>query len=259
MILGVQMRYLLSYLPLTVSSWHFQQLYRGWKILSYFWHLVLNCFLYQVLCWSLSPLRLLPSLVVFLFLFMFFLMFKMIRLNCDSTFCMLQELVSQSKLLKVSLKERRLLETVLRNCEEWEHGACSLLQDIWCLLNMTQNGDGVISGVISEIEHLVTRIESTKNTGLSLGFDLNEIPKLEDACNTLQWCRKALFFCSVLPPYKVLFVFSNYDDLTLLLHCMSSHDVSIVLFVRKIMYSFSICSVILMWYSHLRTIYVILE
>ncbi|XP_015896152.3 lysine-specific demethylase JMJ17 isoform X2 [Ziziphus jujuba] len=112
----------------------------------------------------------------------------------------LKELVSQSNLLKVTLKERRLLQTILNNCKEWEHDACSLLQDAVCLFDMANSGD--FFGRISNIECLLTRIESAKRNGLSLGFDLTEIPKLEDACSTLQWCKKALSFCSVAPSFE---------------------------------------------------------
>ncbi|PON84593.1 Autoimmune regulator [Trema orientale] len=114
----------------------------------------------------------------------------------------LQDLVSQSKLLKASLRERRMLETVLEDSEEWKDNVCSLLQDTECLFDMTNICCGLISDLTSKIECLVTRIESVKKKGLSFGFDLDEIPKLEDACSTLQWCKRALSFCSSAPPFK---------------------------------------------------------
>ncbi|EXB37360.1 Lysine-specific demethylase 5A [Morus notabilis] len=114
----------------------------------------------------------------------------------------LQDLVSQSKLLKVSLKERRMVETVLKDCEEWKSDAGSLLQDASRLFDTTNICDGLTGGLISRIECLVTRIEFVKKTGLSFGFDLDEIPKLEDACSTLQWCEKALSFCSNAPSFE---------------------------------------------------------
>lgn len=111
--------------------------------------------------------------------------------------------MSQSNLLKVSLKERRSLQTVLNNCKEWKHDACSLLQDALCLFDVANCGDGLAIGLTSDIENLLPRIESAKTNGLSLGFELNEIQKLEDACSTLQWCKKALSFCSVAPSFEV--------------------------------------------------------
>ncbi|RVW16302.1 hypothetical protein CK203_067733 [Vitis vinifera] len=42
-------------------------------------------------------------------------------------------------------------------------------------------------------------IEAILETGLSLGFDFDEIPKLQNARSILQWCNKALSFCSVAP------------------------------------------------------------
>lgn len=117
---------------------------------------------------------------------------------------MLQELVSESKCINVSLKEKTMLETVLMNCEEWKHDACSLLQDISCLFDMRISGDGIRDGLISKIESLVKRIESMENTGLSLAFDFDELAKLKDVCSMLQWCKKALSFCSGAPSFEVI-------------------------------------------------------
>uniref|UniRef100_A0A2N9J2S4 Zinc finger PHD-type domain-containing protein n=1 Tax=Fagus sylvatica TaxID=28930 RepID=A0A2N9J2S4_FAGSY len=113
-----------------------------------------------------------------------------------------EELVSQSKLLKISLDERRVLESILKNCEEWEHDACSLLQDIGCIFDICNIGDGIGNFLISEMECMVSKVESITKRGLSLGFDLHEIPELQDACSTLQWCKKALSFCSSAPAFE---------------------------------------------------------
>ncbi|KAL5552082.1 hypothetical protein UlMin_002258 [Ulmus minor] len=114
----------------------------------------------------------------------------------------LKELVSQSKLLKVSLRERKMLEDVLKNCEDWKNDACSVLQAAGFLYESTNVYDGLNTDLILKFELLATRIESVKITGLSFGVDLIEIPKLEDACSTLQWCKKALSFCSYAPAFK---------------------------------------------------------
>ncbi|KAL6182188.1 hypothetical protein ACLB2K_043611 [Fragaria x ananassa] len=111
----------------------------------------------------------------------------------------LKALISESKDLKVSMKEFKILETVLRNCEEWKHDACSLLQDIRCLLDMATNGEGISEGLISKIEHVLARIGSMENTSLSLTFDFVELAKLKDACSLLQWCKKAISFCFAIP------------------------------------------------------------
>jgi histone demethylase JARID1 len=116
----------------------------------------------------------------------------------------LQELVSQSKLLKISLDERRVLESILKNCEEWEHDACSLLQDIGCIFDICNIGDVIGSSLISKMEFMVSKVESITKRGLCLGFDLHEIPELQDACSTLQWCKKALSFCSSAPAFEVI-------------------------------------------------------
>lgn len=116
---------------------------------------------------------------------------------------MLQVLISESKDLKVSMKEIKILETVLRNCEEWKHDACSLLQDTRCLLDMATNGEGISEGLISKIEHVLARIGSMENTSLSLTFDFVELAKLKDACSLLQWCKKAISFCFAIPTLEV--------------------------------------------------------
>ncbi|KAJ0048148.1 hypothetical protein Pint_15199 [Pistacia integerrima] len=114
----------------------------------------------------------------------------------------LKELVSHSKILKISLEEQGTLETVLKNCEEWQHHASSLLQNAGCLLDTGNIGDGLSNGLTSKIQHLLTSMESIIKAGSSLGFDFHEIPKLQNACSTLQWCNKALSFCSFAPSFE---------------------------------------------------------
>ncbi|PSS11412.1 Lysine-specific demethylase [Actinidia chinensis var. chinensis] len=111
----------------------------------------------------------------------------------------LKELVSQSNLLKIFLKEQSMLQTVLDSCIEWENNACSVLHSAACLLDSENIDDGITSGLLSKIEHQVTAMESIINAGFSLGLDFGEIPKLQDACSTLRWCFKALSFCSTVP------------------------------------------------------------
>ncbi|KAL4603864.1 hypothetical protein ACB092_10G153600 [Castanea dentata] len=113
-----------------------------------------------------------------------------------------EELVSQSKHLKISLDERRVLETFLKKCEEWVCDACTLLQDVGRIFSMCNIGDGIGNCVISKMECMVSKVESTMKSGLSLGFDFCEIPELQDACSTLQWCKKALSFCSGAPAFE---------------------------------------------------------
>ncbi|XP_028088427.1 lysine-specific demethylase 5A isoform X1 [Camellia sinensis] len=108
----------------------------------------------------------------------------------------LKELVSQSKLLKICLREQSMLQTVLDNCIEWQHEASSSLHAMACFLNTDTIDDAIASALISKIEQQVTSMESVIKAGLSLGLDFGEIPKLQDACSTLSWCFKALSFCS---------------------------------------------------------------
>jgi len=48
-------------------------------------------------------------------------------------------------------------------------------------------------------------MESVTKSGLSLGFDFREIPELQGDCSALQWCKKALSFCSGAPSLEVNF------------------------------------------------------
>ena len=101
------------------------------------------------------------------------------------------------------MAERPMIHSVLKNCLEWEHDACSLLEDVDCLFNMNNTGNALINSLIPKIECVVSMIESVLETGLSLGFDFDEIPKLQNACSALQWCNKALSFCTVVTALPV--------------------------------------------------------
>ncbi|OIV94904.1 hypothetical protein TanjilG_22101 [Lupinus angustifolius] len=111
----------------------------------------------------------------------------------------LQMLVSQSKLLKISLEESRMLELVLKNCKAWEYKACSLLEDAQCLFELDNIVHGISSGLMSKVEDLIAGIQSAITSSILLGFDFNEIAKLQACCSTLQWCRRALSFCNHSP------------------------------------------------------------
>lgn len=96
-----------------------------------------------------------------------------------------------------------MLQTILDNCKEWENDTSSLLKEAECLFDTATLDCGLTSDLTSNIDHLLSRIESAKEKGLSLGFDFKEIPVLEDTCSTLQWCKKALSFCSDAPSFEV--------------------------------------------------------
>lgn len=127
----------------------------------------------------------------------------------DNMLHILQELVSRSKLLKISLEESRVLETVLKNCKDWEHDACSVLQDAMCILELSDIGDGMGKSLILKIESIVSKIESVIKGGSSLHFDFCGIPELQGALSTLQWCKKVLSFCSGAPAFEVIFLKTN--------------------------------------------------
>ncbi|KAK3434357.1 hypothetical protein EUGRSUZ_D01851 [Eucalyptus grandis] len=111
----------------------------------------------------------------------------------------LKELVSESKLLKVSLEEKITLETMLENCFRWKQEACSLLQNAECLYDSRIVDDGLQDGLTSQIEGLLLSLDAMIKDGLSLGFDFSEIQKLQNAHSALQWCIKVLQFGSISP------------------------------------------------------------
>lgn len=114
-------------------------------------------------------------------------------------------LVSQSKHLKVSLEERGMLELVLKNCRVWEDEACAILDDAQCLFELDDSLHQINSGLMCKVEDLIARIHPAITSGASLGFDFNEISKLEASCSTLQWCKRALSFCNCSPSLEVIF------------------------------------------------------
>ncbi|XP_039134068.1 uncharacterized protein LOC120271455 isoform X1 [Dioscorea cayenensis subsp. rotundata] len=113
----------------------------------------------------------------------------------------LQELVIQSKALKVLLDAPEKLQEILKDIYNWKHNSCSLLEDLWSLLYMhdvyIKTNDYLVT-----IEDLLGKIVSATKVGLSLGYEFEEITKLEHASLTLQWSLKALSFCSRVPSLK---------------------------------------------------------
>ncbi|WCJ18424.1 transcription factor jumonji (jmjC) domain-containing protein [Euphorbia peplus] len=63
----------------------------------------------------------------------------------------LKELTMQSKSLKITLEERRMLDMVLRQCEMWKHIACYALKDAVHILGTSCVTDGVNDSLTSRI------------------------------------------------------------------------------------------------------------
>ena len=114
-----------------------------------------------------------------------------------------QVLVSDSKFLKISLREREMLQTILKQCMEWEQNACSLLNVAVSLLNTDVMPCGISGSLVSKIESQLLLLKSITQAGLCLKFEFAAMPKLQDACSTLQWCSKALSFWNVIPTLQV--------------------------------------------------------
>lgn len=114
----------------------------------------------------------------------------------------LKELVSQSKLLKVTFDAPERLHSILKEVDRWEHDACTLLQHSKTLLYMHNNDFRVDNGLSGKIKDLLGTIDSTTEIGRSLGFEFKVLPKLKHASLILQWSLTALSFCSRIPFLK---------------------------------------------------------
>ncbi|XP_056174219.1 lysine-specific demethylase JMJ17 isoform X3 [Syzygium oleosum] len=124
----------------------------------------------------------------------------------------LKELVSESKLLKISLEEKRTLETMLENCFRWEHEACSLLQHADYLFDFRNVDDGKRDSLTSKIEGLLLSLDATIKDGLSLGFDFSETKKLQNAHSALQWCIKVLQFSAISPSVEEIERLMEFEE-----------------------------------------------
>lgn len=111
----------------------------------------------------------------------------------------LQELVAQSNLMKVSLRAPDPLLSILKNVEAWEHDASSLLEHADSLFNV----DTIIDdGLTIRIKESLSRIDCAAQTGISFGFDFHVLPKLQNVSSLLHWSLKVLS-CSSAPLLKV--------------------------------------------------------
>lgn len=115
----------------------------------------------------------------------------------------MQDLVAQSKSLSVQLQEPRVLETLLLNCERWQCDNHPLVQETEDLLATAKTDDGKHSTILPKIVDLMTRVDSARTSGLSLGLNLEELPKLQTASLKLGWCYKTILLGSSSPSPEV--------------------------------------------------------
>uniref|UniRef100_A0A1J3J9J7 Multicopy suppressor of chk1 protein 1 n=1 Tax=Noccaea caerulescens TaxID=107243 RepID=A0A1J3J9J7_NOCCA len=108
----------------------------------------------------------------------------------------LKDLVSQSKSLSVQLQEPMILETLLLNCERWQCDNHQLLQETEDLLDSAKIDDGMDITILSKIMDLITRVDSARKSGLALGLNFDELPKLQTASLKLGWCCKTISLSS---------------------------------------------------------------
>lgn len=112
----------------------------------------------------------------------------------------LKALVTQSKHLKVTLDDLpERLESLLNLAQSWEQSTWSLLEHSKSLLYIIDSELRMQDQLLWKIEELLEKINSAVEIGLSLGFEFNELPTLENTSLTLQWCLKSLSFCFKTP------------------------------------------------------------
>lgn len=110
----------------------------------------------------------------------------------------LKELVTQSKCMKVSLRAPDMLLRILKNVEAWEHGAASLLEHADSLYNV----DTIIDDRLTfSIKDSLSRIDCAVQAGISLGFELCALSKLQNVSSILHWSLEVLY-CSSAPFLK---------------------------------------------------------
>lgn len=115
----------------------------------------------------------------------------------------MQDLVSQSKSLNVQLQEPIILETLLLNCERWQCDNHKLLQETEDLLDNAKIDDGMHNSILPKIMDLITRVDSARKSGLALGLNFDELPKLRAASLKLGWCSKTITLTSSSPSSEV--------------------------------------------------------
>ncbi|CAE5962301.1 unnamed protein product [Arabidopsis arenosa] len=116
----------------------------------------------------------------------------------------LKDLVNQSKSLNVQLQEPRILDTLLLNCERWQCDNHQLLQETEDLLDNAKIDDGMHNNILPKILDLITRVDSARKSGLSLGLNFDELPKLQTASLKLGWCCKTITLSSSSPSSELL-------------------------------------------------------
>lgn len=141
----------------------------------------------------------------------------------------LQDLITQSRQLKVTVDGPERLLSILSDVNRWEDCAHALLEHSKALLYI-HNSDITIDGLFSvEVEELLVKFDCAIETGLSFGLDLSEVPKLRHASLILRWSLGALSCCSRIPSYEVIiFYYQNkIFSFDLLFHKISAYKISL--------------------------------
>lgn len=116
----------------------------------------------------------------------------------------LQDLVAQTKHLKVTVDVTDKLQSIIAEVEGWEQDSCCLLENVKSLFDIFHSNSTIDNHLSTKIEELLRKIEGSIEVGDSLCYNLKELPNLKTAAMSLQWCLTAISFCYRIPLLEVI-------------------------------------------------------
>lgn len=106
------------------------------------------------------------------------------------------------------MEEHGKLLKLQRNCEEWNCRACALLQDATTVMNFDILFPGVTDTFALKADTLRAKMALAIHDGVLLGFDLEGVVQLGEACSSLRWCTEAICLHS-LPSEEVIYILAS--------------------------------------------------
>lgn len=116
----------------------------------------------------------------------------------------LQDLVTQTKHLKVTVDATDKLQSIVAEVEGWEQDSCCLLGNVKSLFDTYHSTSTIDNHLSTKIEQLLRKIESSIEVGDYLCYNFKELPNLKTAAMSLQWCLTAISFCYRIPLLEVI-------------------------------------------------------
>lgn len=116
----------------------------------------------------------------------------------------LQDLVAQTKHLKVTMVATDKLQSIVAEVEGWEQDSCCLLENVKSLFDTCHSSSTIDNHLSTKIEELLRKIESSIEVGDHLCYNFKDLPNLKVAAVSLRWCLTAISFCYRIPLLKVI-------------------------------------------------------